>query len=255
MEAVDQAEEFLEERSLSTYYDEVALPGLQLAQNDVFRKALDRAQTEKIMKTAAEVVEQLSDQEDREPAHAKTPPDAETAAAMEAVPPGTAAQLPVLAKDQLAPEWSGERAVLCIAGHSALDEAVGLMLAQLLQKHGLGAQSAGSKTLSGANLLGQDPAGVAMVCLSYLDTTSLAHIRYALRRVHRTFPTAKIMVGCWMQEGNELKAVEALKPDALATTLRQALQLSVDAARDARAVSAPELAHDPATARLAAVGS
>src|SRR5438270_3878261 len=42
-EAVDKAEEFLKERPLSTYYDEVALPGLKLAQNDVARGALDRA--------------------------------------------------------------------------------------------------------------------------------------------------------------------------------------------------------------------
>lgn len=38
-EAVDKAEEFLKERSLSSYYDEVALPGLKLAQNDVLRGA------------------------------------------------------------------------------------------------------------------------------------------------------------------------------------------------------------------------
>jgi predicted PurR-regulated permease PerM len=47
-EAVDKAEEFLKEQSLPTYYDEVALPGLKLAQNDVVRGALDRPQTEKI---------------------------------------------------------------------------------------------------------------------------------------------------------------------------------------------------------------
>ena len=34
-EAVDKAEEFLKERPLSTYYDEVALPGLKLAQKDI----------------------------------------------------------------------------------------------------------------------------------------------------------------------------------------------------------------------------
>jgi hypothetical protein len=46
-EAVDKAEEFLKEGSLSTYYDEVALPGLRLAQNDIVRGSLDRAQSER----------------------------------------------------------------------------------------------------------------------------------------------------------------------------------------------------------------
>ena len=41
-EASEKAEEFLKERSLSSYYDEVALKGLQLAQADAERGALDR---------------------------------------------------------------------------------------------------------------------------------------------------------------------------------------------------------------------
>ena len=41
-EASEKAEEFLKERSLSSYYDEVALKGLQLAQADAQRGALDR---------------------------------------------------------------------------------------------------------------------------------------------------------------------------------------------------------------------
>ena len=41
-EAVEKAEEFLKERPLLSYYDEVALPGLKLAQNDLTRGALDR---------------------------------------------------------------------------------------------------------------------------------------------------------------------------------------------------------------------
>ena len=47
-EAVDQAEEFLKEKPLSAYYDEVALKGLKLAQNDVARGSLDDSRLEKI---------------------------------------------------------------------------------------------------------------------------------------------------------------------------------------------------------------
>ena len=41
-EAAEKAEEFLKERSLASYYDEVALKGLQLAQADAERGALDQ---------------------------------------------------------------------------------------------------------------------------------------------------------------------------------------------------------------------
>ena len=42
-EAAEKAEEFLKERSLSYYDDEVALKGLQLAQADAERGSLDRS--------------------------------------------------------------------------------------------------------------------------------------------------------------------------------------------------------------------
>jgi hypothetical protein len=47
-EASEKAEEFLKERSLSSYYDEVALKGLQLAHIDAERGALDPERLAKI---------------------------------------------------------------------------------------------------------------------------------------------------------------------------------------------------------------
>ena len=81
-EAVDKAEEFLKERPLSAYYDAVALPGLKLAQKDVVRGALDRLQSEKIKAAVIELVDDLVDQEDRNPVSEVTH-DAEAAAAIE----------------------------------------------------------------------------------------------------------------------------------------------------------------------------
>jgi hypothetical protein len=40
-EAAEKAEQFLKERSLSSYYDDVALKGLPLAQMDLDREVLD----------------------------------------------------------------------------------------------------------------------------------------------------------------------------------------------------------------------
>jgi hypothetical protein len=55
-EAAEKAEEFLKERSLSTYYDDVALKGLQLAQSDLDRDALDLPRLMKIRDTVLEFV-------------------------------------------------------------------------------------------------------------------------------------------------------------------------------------------------------
>src|ERR1700724_2669600 len=66
-EASEKAEQFLKERSLSSYYDEVALKGLQLAQADVERGALNLERLTKIRETVREFTNDLSDQDDRAP--------------------------------------------------------------------------------------------------------------------------------------------------------------------------------------------
>jgi predicted PurR-regulated permease PerM len=227
-EAVDKAEEFLKERPLSSYYDDVALPGLILAQNDVARGAVDREQTKAIKASVAEVVDDLIDQDDRTPV-SETTRDPEAAAAIESTS-DTASDLPVVEKGQLAPEWQSETPVLCAPGRGPLDEAVAIILAQLLNKHGLGAHVEGVEAIAGTNIYHLETTGVAMICVSYLDASSLAHMRYTIRRLRRRFPKARIMLGCWM--ANPHTAVrESAKPDDVAVTLRDALRLCLEAAR------------------------
>ena len=60
-EAAEKAEEVLKERSLSAYYDEVALEGLRIARVDAVRGVLDDARLIRIRDTVAEVVDDLSD--------------------------------------------------------------------------------------------------------------------------------------------------------------------------------------------------
>ena len=65
-EASEKAEEFLKERSLSSYYDEVALKGLQLAQVDAERGTLDPERLTKIRDAVSEFANNISEQEDRQ---------------------------------------------------------------------------------------------------------------------------------------------------------------------------------------------
>jgi predicted PurR-regulated permease PerM len=228
-EAVDKAEEFLKERPLSTYYDEVALPGLMLAQTDVARGTLDRVQAEKIKAAVFEVVDDLVDRDDGKPPQ-KTTHDPEAAAAVETVdnaPP----ELPVLKKEELAPEWQADTPVLCVAGRGPLDESAAAMLAQLLQKHGLGARVEGADAVATSNILRLETSGLAMVCLSYLDTSSPAHMRYTIRRMRRRLPKAQVLLGCWRTGADAATLLETTKPDVVATSLREAVKLCIEAAR------------------------
>jgi len=232
-EASEKAEEFLKERSLSSYYDEVALKGLQLAQVDAERGALDLERLTKIRDAVGEFVNNISEQGD--PPLPKTTPttDVEATSAVETVAEDAPYEnLPILSKGDLPPEWQGEHPVLCVAGHSLLDEAAAIMLGQLSTAHGLAARVEAAGALSTANIFRLETTGVAIVCLIYMDAGSPAHMRYSVRRLRRKLPKATIILGCWMKDMDPA-ALESLregaKADLAAASLGGALKLCIEA--------------------------
>ena len=232
-EASEKAEEFLKERSLSSYYDEVALKGLQLAQVDAERGALDLERLTKIRDAVSEFVNNISEQGDPPLPKATPTTDVEATSAVETVAEDAPYEnLPILSKGDLAPEWQGEHPVLCVAGHSLLDEAAAIMLSQLSTAHGLAARVEAAGALSTANIFRLETTGVAIVCLIYMDASSPAHMRYSVRRLRRKLPKATIILGCWMKDMDPA-ALESLregaKADLAAASLGGALKLCIEA--------------------------
>ena len=232
-EASEKAEEFLKERSLSSYYDEVALKGLQLAQADVERGALDPERLIKIRDAVSEFASNISEQDDRLPPKIIPTTDVEATSAVETVAEDAPYEnLPVLRKEDLPPDWQGEHPVLCVAGRSLIDEAAAIMLGQLSTAHGLPARVEGAEALSTANIFRLETAGVAIVCLIYMDASGPAHMRYSVRRLRRKLPKATIILGCWMKDMDP-GALEGLregaKADLAATSLGGALKLCIEA--------------------------
>jgi predicted PurR-regulated permease PerM len=203
-EVIEQAELFLKDHALMAYYDEVAVKGLALAQIDLTRGALDQRQLARVDATLGELLEDLSEHEDEVAAIAgetaeqkRADGDEDLDETLDAADRG-ALTLPVMDRDRLPPEWRGETAVLCVAGRNMLDRAGAQMLAQLLGKHGLGATVAGPEAFTAAGLLALPRSSeVKVVCLSFLDVSSPVHVRYAVRRLRRRLPGAKIVVGSW----------------------------------------------------------
>jgi hypothetical protein len=231
-EASEKAEEFLKERSLTSYYDEVALKGLQLAQADADRGALDIERLMKIRDAVGEFSNNLSDQEDRPPLNVRSTSDAEATSAVESVAEDAGYDVPVLRKQDLPPEWQGERPVLCVAGRTLIDEAAAIMLGQLSTAHGLPARVEGAEALSTSNIFRLDTVGVAIVCLVYMDASGPAHMRYSVRRLRRKLPKATIILACWLKD-IEPAALEQLregaKADLAAASLADAVKLSIEA--------------------------
>ena len=256
-EALDNAEQFLKERPLAAYYDEVALKGLKLAQADLDRNALDTLHLQRIRDSVIELVRELDDHEDQP--QKRVTQDVEAAAAVNSIEDPRVYDFPILAKDKLTTHWRGEAPVLCIAGRTGLDEAVAVMLAQILSKQGIGTRLEGVDVLSSANILRLETKGIVMVCVSFLNTSSIAQMRFTIRRLRRKLPGVVIVLGSWNAEADSTVLADAVKADGVALTLHDAVKLcleeasadavgskveannndsrnEVDAARDARAV-------------------
>lgn len=231
-EALDNAEQFLKEQPLVTYYDEAALKGLKLAQADLNRDALDALHVQRIRDSVIELVKELDDHEDQQPKK-ESAQDVEPAAAGTPNPVNKDAlvyNLPILAKDKLATHWRGENPILCVPGRPGLDEAVASMLAQILSKHGIGTRVEGVDAITNANNFSSGKNGIEMMCVSFLNTSSLAQMRFTIRRLRRKFPDVAIVLGSWIPETESAALAEAVKADFVVTTLRDAVKLCLEQA-------------------------
>jgi predicted PurR-regulated permease PerM len=188
VEAVDQAQIFLREKPLISYYDEILLEGLKLAQEDAERGLLDEERMQRIRDVVAEIIDDLSPHKDKvEP---ELEPDAK-----EQSPLGQLVKAEVSGRTRFLPErWRMGKPVLCVPGLGLLDEAVAMIVAQLVERQGIGAQSERADALSMSRIFSMDTKDVALVCLCYLENATPAQIRYAIRRVRRRAPDVFIVV-------------------------------------------------------------
>jgi predicted PurR-regulated permease PerM len=216
-EATHQAEEFLTDRSLAAFYDEVAIGGLTLAQLDVNRGVLGHEHRALIKEAVDGVVDNLAD-------HALWPIPKEGENRRGLMPQ-------IFTSEQLPPPWQGT-AVLCVAGRGPLDEATASLLAQLLQKDGVGARVVPSDAVSVPNLFRLDVTGVQMAFLCYLEPGRFSNPRYLVRRLRRKLPRATIVAGLWTlkrEETEERSALTTTGADLVAVSLQQAVEQVINA--------------------------
>jgi predicted PurR-regulated permease PerM len=187
VEAAEQAWQFLKDKPLLAYYDEILLEGLKLAQADAEQKGLDDESLQNIRFVVAELVDDLRSHEDE--------PAAEQQEKQNDASPLAEIERKVMQENNrtLLQEPATTQA-LCIPGVGLLDEAAAIVLAHLIGRHGIGARAEKAGSLSIDRFFSLDTSANDVICLCYLENASAAQIRYALRRVHRAAKEAKIVV-------------------------------------------------------------
>ena len=248
-ETQSQAETLLKDRSLTAYYDEVALKGLQLAANDAMRGALSTDKVHKINDNVKGLIADLAGHEDRDPhPKDKEAARAEATIAERAVPTPDAPKDDAPEAEALAPNWRGQHPVLCVAGKGPLDESASAMLAQLLDKHGLGSRVEPYGAASRQSVGQLDVTGVAMVCISYLEISgSPSGLHYLVRRLRARLPQARILVGLWPADGQDVgddRIRNVVGADVYASNLKEAVDACVKAAHDDAGTAPSEKADD-----------
>ena len=197
IEAAEQARQFLKEKPLAAYYDEILLEGLRLAQADAERGLLDEERMQRIRDAVAEIVDDLSIHEDEKP-KGEMPDN-------EAEPQSSLARLEMAEAEvdekPLRARWRTGKPVLCIPGPSLLDEAAATIVAQRVQRRGIGAQAEQAGALSMSRLFSWKTEDVALICLCYVEYAASAQIRYAVRRIRRRVPDVLILVALFGNTG------------------------------------------------------
>jgi predicted PurR-regulated permease PerM len=241
-EATYQAELALKDESLESYLDRVVLGGLRLAERDFRRGVLDPEQSERIAATVKEMLENLADFEPRrwfsKLRRKVVAKGQEAAAGLGSLEPAAEEEVepvPLIDPAMLAEGWRAEKAILVIGGRSLLDASAATMLAEVLEKRGLGADALQPEAISAGHITSLAGTEAKLVCLSYLGFgTGPAHMLYLVRRLRRILPKGTcILVAFWDEEKNTraIKALlEAAEADAYSTSLHEAVEICVKAA-------------------------
>lgn len=243
IEASDQARRCLADMSVADYYDNVVVPALLLAQDDVDQDRLDLDRQVEIAEAAMEVIEDLEDEDHAEEqskfrrrfwrfGRKLGEGDEEAKAPM--------------SPEDLLPETVPERfrapgSVLCVGARGPLDDVTAAMLAQVFQSHDVGAAMASHASLTKTAIEKLDVGSASLICVSALDGGSAAFLRFVLRRLRRRAPQAQILVGAWWRRDGRRDSdeeIDAAVKDAKVATFVDALRFCLSQTT-AQAVTRP----------------
>ncbi|MBR2686254.1 MAG: AI-2E family transporter [Aquamicrobium sp.] len=197
-EATDNAEQMLEEKYLIEYHAAVSIPALLLGEQDRARGALTKSQLADLAENAREVVANLNEiateEEEDQQDHQEEGKDSKAASKTDEE-----------GEDEFdidLPDGSG-KSVLCIGGHSELDDVAAVILAQVISIEGAECEAVGHRDLVAARMRSLPLEGRNSIVLGFLNPDSLKYSRFAVRRLRRLAPHVRIGLVLWTSPGSE----------------------------------------------------
>lgn len=211
-EATDNAEDFLEDEYLIDYYEKVGLPALLLGELDRQRGVMTEVQIALLASTTQTLIGNLAEiaieEEDED-----SPPETETTISAQ-----TSAETDL-------PDGEG-KSVLCIGGRGVIDDAASSMISQVLAIQGATVSQADHSAVSGRTLKLLRLTDIDTVLVAFLNASSKAHARQAVRLLKRQKPSLRVgimMTGAEVQ-GESLMTADEIDADFVATRISDAVR-------------------------------
>ena len=226
-EVLGHAELILQQCALSSYYDDVVLKALELAARDAARGVLTARQKAAMRTALGELIADLSDRS-----------DAVTEAAAEGGE-GACSPLPLgPPPEALSQAWTRPGAVLCVSGRGFLAAAAAAILAQILEKRGIGVRTVPFAETASARITRFEPGPTRMACVVSLALDGEpTHLRRLVRRLKGRMPGVPILLGLWLAKGDQHDRLahgteRATEADGQAGSLREAVEAVLAAAQE-----------------------
>jgi hypothetical protein len=207
--AGDQAEarqildSHMKQASLEELYDSVVIPALARSEEDGHRNELDEETRSFINSSTREIAEEIAD---------SYPPAGVEGEDKETLRPAKV-------------KGTGHLDVLCVPARDEADDVVAMLLCQLLQRHGMTAETVtlASTAEMAAEAVRMRPAAV---CISALPPLAMNHTRALYAKLRADAPDVPIVVCLWHVSEDPQKTMNLLKlasGDHLFSTLTEAL--------------------------------
>ncbi len=204
-EADGIVEHLLKEKPLAAVYEEIMLPALTYAKEDLWRGRLTKEKENFVFDNIIELAEELAEDEKVQDHAAQCKNEPEGPMPKPDLPGAMVAVMP--AKDKA-------------------DEIAGTMLAQILARRNVGVRALSAATLTSDRLEDLAATDVDVVCISVVPPTNLRRTRYLCKKVQARFPGMKVVIGFWGGSQHLPFARDSLsecKPDAIVCTFEEAV--------------------------------